>query len=421
MNKRCFAVILLFSLLLGLVVCNFFSEKKVKVSSYPNGYNFAFTITDDPDWSKLEKIRPIYDLLHRLGFKTTIAVWVNKPVDISGLPFREAGYFRGENLENQDYLEFILEFQKKGYEIAVHTMSAGNDTRDLTIAGYDQFKQLFGLYPKLNIMHSKNRENIYWGSNAFKSKLLKKIAKFYSNIDFAGEDIESDFFWGDICKKRTKYVRQWGTLDINTLKYNPSMPYYNPDKPYVNYWFSCSDGYRGNFFNNLIKKKNIDKLIEERGSCIVYTHFGAGFQKKSKSGKYVMQFPSMEKNLVYLASKKEGWFVPASTLLDRLLLMKNVFVTDLENAIIVSNSNMSNVTGVTILTKPGECFYDIHGASYVSNEEGEIVIGDISGQSVRTLYKSKDNKFVKDGRPNKLEYFNLIWGKLKIMLFSHRG
>jgi len=39
--------------------------------AWPNGKRFAFTIVDDTDWAAVERVKPVYDLLARLGLKTT--------------------------------------------------------------------------------------------------------------------------------------------------------------------------------------------------------------------------------------------------------------------------------------------------------------------------------------------------------------
>jgi hypothetical protein len=101
-----------------------------------------------------------------------------------------------------------------------------------------------------------------------------------------------------------------------------------------------------------------------------------------------------------LAKQKDGWFVTTSTLLDRLLLMKNVILYDTEQALIVSNVNVSLVPGLTILTKPDSTYYDWEGNPLISNEEGEIVIGVINGHSSAVLYKNDKILFAEDVVPN---------------------
>ena len=91
------------------------------------------------------------------------------------------------------------------------------------------------------------------------------------------------------------------------------MPYIDgTKKEYSNYWFSSSDGHTISEFNSLLNKNNIDKLESEGGACLVYTHLASGFFKRD--GIINEEF---KRNIKYLSSKN-GWFVPASTLLDYL-------------------------------------------------------------------------------------------------------
>ena len=83
-------------ILTGLVFFAFNTQDiKIEISPYPDGKNFAFTITDDPDGNKLEAIRPLYDFLDSLDIKTTIAVWVQDPVKTSSLSDEKKSIIKG--------------------------------------------------------------------------------------------------------------------------------------------------------------------------------------------------------------------------------------------------------------------------------------------------------------------------------------
>ena len=89
------------------------------------------------------------------------------------------------------------------------------------------------------------------------------------------------------------------------------MPYKDNAKPYVNYWFASSEGNNSKKFNRCISNENQDRLEEEGGACIMYTHFASGF---CQNGKLSEQFKKQMERL----SQKNGWFVPAFTLLEYL-------------------------------------------------------------------------------------------------------
>jgi len=162
--------------------------------------------------------------------------------------------------------------------------------------------------------HSVNQENIYWGSDRLSGSrrlIYNILTLFKKNKFYKGHDESSPYFWGDLCKQYITYVRNFTFSDINTLKCCPYMPYQDNTKPFVNYWFASSDGNNVDVFTKCISDKNQDRLEEEGGACIMYTHFADGF---CQNGELSEKFKKQMKRL----SNKNGWFVPASTLLDFL-------------------------------------------------------------------------------------------------------
>jgi len=95
------------------------------------------------------------------------------------------------------------------------------------------------------------------------------------------------------------------------------MPYHDDRRPYVNYWFSSSDGADVERFNRLISERNQERLLREKGCCIVYTHFGKDFVE---GGKLNATWEHLMRDL----AQKNGWFAPVSALLDLLLEQKRI-------------------------------------------------------------------------------------------------
>ena len=80
-------------------------------ASFPDGKQFAFTIFDDTDVATLDYIRPIYELLDRLGFRTTKSVW--------SLPFNGPSDYQGsDSLADPEYASYARHLQERGFEIA---------------------------------------------------------------------------------------------------------------------------------------------------------------------------------------------------------------------------------------------------------------------------------------------------------------
>jgi len=386
----------------SIVLGSFFygSEINIEISKYPDGKDFAFTITDDPDYGWLEEKFVVYGLLNRMGFKTTIPVWVVDNHHGTGEEGVNSGV-GGVTTTNEEYLEYTQQLQKEGFEIALHTVGPGNDLREETANGYELFKQQFGSYPKININHSSNLDNIYWGGDRFSNKILRYVYNLYS-LDYQGDKEDSEYFWGDIAREKTKYVRSWATDSVNTLAINKSMPYHLDDKPYVNYWFGCSDGYNFDKFIKILSDENINELEKKRGTSIIYTHFGYGFVDKETgalSEEFIMQMTRL--------SKKDGWFVPVSTILDRFILLRNVEVIEDGYNVIIVNHNNKLIRGLTILTDQKELYLVNEEKRMRANDDGEIILGDLPPYSVFKL--RGPDAAPKSESPEIFERMRIVW------------
>ena len=284
---------------------------------WPNGHDFAFTIFDDTDNATLKNVGPIYSFLKEHGMVTTKSVWplkseVKKPL------------IGGSTCEDTQYLKWLLKIKSQGFEIALHNVTNSTSYRENTIIGIEAFYKYFGHYPISFANHADCEEGIYWGNYRLSGiyKLLYSIIKFKNINKYKGHVENSNLFWGDICKSKIKYVRNFTYNDINTLKQCPYMPYHDPLKPFVNLFFASSNGNNINAFNKLLDEKNQDRLEEEGGACIVYTHFGFGFFNNNEINKRSAQ-------LISRLAKKNAWFCTVSELLD-FLDSKNDFLNILK-------------------------------------------------------------------------------------------
>jgi glycosyltransferase involved in cell wall biosynthesis len=275
------------------------------MNRFPDDKKFAFTIFDDTDLSTVENIEPIYRLLDKLGIRTTKSVWPLASV--------EGARFSGSSLQDPEYLEFVRELQSNGFEIALHNVRNNASVREEVAGGLKEFHRLIGHYPRVHANHSNNRENIYWGAARFSTLALlyKAATVFRRGWPFEGENESSKYFWGDLCRQHISYVRNFVFREINLDRISSSMPYADPRRPYVNAWFSSCDGADKDAFCALLSEKNQDRLEAEGGVCIVYTHLACGFVKNGRVDSEVAE-------LLQRLASKQGWFVPVSTLLDRM-------------------------------------------------------------------------------------------------------
>jgi hypothetical protein len=278
--------------------------------SWPEGKQFAFTVFDDTDFVTTEKVAPVYSFLADHGFRTTKSVWV-----VRGDPNK--GVRPGQTCEDPDHLRWLLDLQAKGFEIGWHNSTWHGLPRQEIAAALDRFVELFRENPATGANHSPD-EAIYWGDarlSSWRRGLYNLLPRFRRRWRYRG-DIEGDpSFWGDLCRQRIKYYRNFVFHDINTWKSCPFMPYHDPQRPFVNYWFASSGGQQVLQFNRCLREENQDRLEEEGGACIMYTHFACGF---AENGKLQPHFRKLTERL----SQKNGWFVPVRTLLDHLLALR---------------------------------------------------------------------------------------------------
>jgi hypothetical protein len=275
------------------------------MTRFPNNKKFAFAIHDDTDLSTIDNVGPIYQLLAELGMRTTKSVW-----PLASVP---DGWHGGASLQDPDYLAFILGLRDNGFEIALHNVRNYDATREVVDKGLEEFRRLIGYYPRIHANHSRNRDNIYWGEarlNNFR-RMYKLALACRGTRSFEGHRQSSRFFWGDLCLQKIDYVRNFVFQEINLDRVNPTMPYRDPARPFVKYWFSSCDGADVTRFCEAISEANQEQLEEQNGVCIMYTHFACGFVKDGR-------VDPLASRLLQRLAERPGWFVPVSKLLDFL-------------------------------------------------------------------------------------------------------
>ena len=275
------------------------------MNRFPGNKKFAFAIYDDTDLSTVQNISPVYRLLTEIGMRTTKSVW-----PLASVP---DGWLGGCSLQDPKYREFTLDLRRRGFEIALHNVRNHDSTHEMIGQGLEEFRKIVGHYPRVHANHCKNRDNIYWGAARFNTLqfMYKASTALREGYVFEGHDPSTRFFWGDLCREKVDYVRNFVFRDVNLDRVNPTMPYHDRSRPFVKYWFSSCEGRDVTSFCRTICEANQDRLEAEGGVCIMYTHFACGFVKNNAVD------PRTEQLLRRLANRN-GWFVPVSTLLDFL-------------------------------------------------------------------------------------------------------
>lgn len=277
---------------------------------WPDGKRFAFTVFDDTDLATRANVEPVYRFLGELGFRTTKSVW---PLAGSRQPM-----LGGATCQDADYCQWLLALQAAGFEIALHNGTYHTSTRPETLEALAAFERIFGHPPHSLANHTSNAEAIYWGQSrltGLHAAAYALLTRFRRLRHFRGHRKNDPLFWGDACQEKIRYVRNFVFRETNTLAACPEMPYHDPARPYVNYWFASSEGGTLDSFVETINEANQDRLEAEGGACIMYTHFAKDF---FRDGHLDERFRRCLERL----AAKDGWFVPVSTLLDYLLLQR---------------------------------------------------------------------------------------------------
>ncbi len=273
---------------------------------FPGGKRFALAIVDDTDDATVENVSPIYELLAQLGLRSTKTVWPTA-CDEGG------GSFSGsQTLENKDYLAFAKDLQAQGFELTWHGPTMQSSTRERILAGLSRFRDVFGTFPHMHINHAGNRDNIYWGVHRFDDPMLRfLLRRVYKAEDSEGHIEGSPYWWGDRCVEHVIYARNLTFNGLDLRRVNPTMPYRDPRRPLVPFWFSAVDAGSAEDFAHVLRSNQQEKLERAGGFSILATHFGRGFVR---NGQVV---PEVRKCLTEL-SARNGWFPNAGELLDWL-------------------------------------------------------------------------------------------------------
>lgn len=274
---------------------------------FPGGRTFAFTIIDDTDVATVENVAPIYRLLERLGMRTTKTVW---PL---GCPEGSRDFSSSQTLEDPDYRDFVLDLQRRGFEIASHGATMESSARERTLRGLEEMRATFGSYPAVHANHANNREGLYWGTARVDDGLVRAAYRLILGERdlFDGHVDGSPYWWGDMARAHVRYVRNLTYESLDVSRINPTLPYHDPRRPHVNWWFSAADAENRAAFNALLRPEAQDALEAGNGIAIVATHFGKEFVSDGRVDDETVR-------LLEMLSRRSGWFVPVGQLLDWL-------------------------------------------------------------------------------------------------------
>jgi hypothetical protein len=305
----------------------------------PWPYRAGFCITDDCDATTLDSLRAVYDFLRSVGLPTTRTVWAFEPEEPCGIPATPLSILRGVTLADPGLLDYCRELSRDGFEICLHGASAGNNRRDRTIAALDLIDREFGGSDTW-ICHAKNADNPYWEHRVAPGRPLQAALRLYSRHRCSGEDPNSPYYWGDVCRDRIRYVRLFRTRNPDTLAENPSMPYFEASKPFVRSWFTATK----RSFADCTTPHALARLKKHNGLTVLYQYLHRYYDPDT--GKVE---PGFRVDAERLAADTGIWKATVSTVMTRLRALQGVFGLWRGNRAWLVNTNQEPVPDLQLL------------------------------------------------------------------------
>jgi hypothetical protein len=309
----------------------------------PHPYRAGFCITDDCDATDLDPFRRVYDFLQRAGLPVTRAVWAFKPDQPCGIPAAPPSILRGITLADPGYSAYCRELAAAGFEICLHGASAGNNRRERTLAALDLVAESFGP-PRTHICHAKNADNPYWEHKVAPDPLTRGLLRLYSRHRCSGEVESSPYFWGDACRARIRQVRLFRTRNTDTLAANPSMPYFELNKPLVPGWFSATK----RSFRDCTSAPALGRLKRNRGLTVLYQYL---HRYAAPAG----VTPAFREGIERLRAERDIWPATTGAVMDRLRVIQGLFWLVRGRDCFALNAGPEPAAGVQLELPPGAC------------------------------------------------------------------
>lgn len=354
-----------------------------RLSLYPNGHTFAFTIVHDADSSYSRRLAPLFDEFDALNMKITATVFVywadwaqdgkiwsswNRIDD----PEKKFLAPQAVPLVDDNERAFYLGLAARGHEIGMHTPSDTSDTTRRMQSAFEYFAQTFGHPPAIYVEHStrSNKETLQnEGANPRSNYYSLAVLKSYHPWVWV------DGPWGLPADNEPRY---YDLVAFNGAPFsNEESQHYGLDKVFMRTgkWHKAD----GDGFLDEYSEANVDDLERNRGIALVYTHLDS---KWLDAGTHKMRAPICDR-LRYITSKN-GWFAPASVILDRVTAMKQVSLDTRGGYVTIRNRGAQAIDSVTVISPAGVSLCK-RNAALRPGPRGDIVVGNIKARESVTF------------------------------------
>jgi hypothetical protein len=354
-----------------------------RLSLYPNGHTFAFTIVHDADSSYSHRLAPLFDEFDALDMKITATIFVfwadwakdgkiwsswNQIDDPEKKLFAPVAV----PLVDDNERAFYLGIAARGHEIGMHTPSDTSDTTQRLQNAFEYFTRTFGHPPTIYVEHStaSNKETLQnEGANPRSNYYSLAVLKSYHPWVWV------DGPWGLPADNEPRY---YDLVASNGAPFsNKESQHYGLDKVFMRTgkWHKAD----GDGFLDEYSVANVDDLERNRGVALVYTHLDSKWLDPST---HKMRAPICER-LRYITSKN-GWFAPAGTILDRVTAMQQVSLDTHGRYVTIRNRGAQTIDAVTVISPAGASLCK-RNAALRPALRGDIVVGNIKAHESVTF------------------------------------
>jgi peptidoglycan/xylan/chitin deacetylase (PgdA/CDA1 family) len=345
------------------------------ISPFPNGYSFAFTIVHDADAAYSRRLEPLFEVFDEFGLKITATVftfWADWAEN--GKIWREwkdrdngNGEFVAPHsvpLVDDKEREFYLRLKASGHEIGMHTPSDTSNTRADVIRAFEYFKKVFGRYPRVYVEHAVTRNKEAQASEGSKPQSKHFITDLLNSYE--------PWVWvDDDCGVPDKHQKRfYDILAVNGSPFNTvAAARYGIAKAFLRTgrWREAD----GDGFLSWYSEENIDALEQDRGLALVYMHLDSKWLDVEARK---MRTPIKER-LRYLASKN-GWFVPAGVILDRVRAVHKLKLYHSKKSLKLVNTGSDTIDGLTLTSNRNKSLCN-REKQWHPGRRGDIVLGAI--------------------------------------------
>ena len=351
------------------------STSQWRLSLYPSGHTFAFTIVHDADSAYSQRLAPLFEQFDALKLKITVTVFVFwadwghqggiwSTWDRIQDPSKKWLAPKGVPLVDEGERAFYLNLAARGHEIGMHTPSDTSDTAEQLQEAFNYFSKVFGHPPTIYVEHSH--------------------ASNLETFENQGRDAKSGYYSLATLKLYHPWVWVDGPLGLPSnddphyydLIASKGAPFSNEEAKRYQYEkvFARTGKWRlsdGDGFLQAYSESNVDDLERNRGIALVYTHLDSRWldpqTRKMRT--------SLAERLRYISSKN-GWFVPAGEILDRVMAMRNLALDVHGGYVHIRNRGEEAIKAVTVISPAGAGLCQSQRILH-PGPLGDIVVGDI--------------------------------------------